>query len=39
VSLQTQAWRVPRAECLIGAMGIFSLTCAGAGQGELGRND
>lgn len=39
MSLQTQAWLVPRAECLIGAMGIFSLTCAGAGQGELDRSN
>lgn len=35
MSVQTQAWPVPGAECLIGAMAIFSLTCAGAGQDGL----
>lgn len=38
VSVQTPALPVPGAELLIGATGIFSLTCAGTGQGELDRN-
>lgn len=38
VSVQTPALPVPGAELLIGAAGIFSLTCAGTGQGELDRN-
>lgn len=38
VSGQTPALPAPGAEPLIGAMGIFSLTCAGTGHGELNGN-
>lgn len=38
VSVQTPALPAPGAEPLIGAMGIFSLTCAGTGHGELNGN-
>lgn len=38
VSVHTPALPAPGAEPLIGAMGIFSLTCAGTGHGELNGN-